>query len=1213
MSHYKSLAALIAAATLAACGGDQSLDPSDNEFGFEVPGASPVPTMAPPTLPPMVTPTPTMVPSTVPSAVPSVTPTPTVTPTTSVEPTPFVSARADATGDFFEAILFSDADETAEFTPDSGDDSTSDGFGVEIAYEMDLDAAALTPNFRIRENTDANPTASEGEENIQATISFDPAIDTVVGRTFSVDVAIPDDYEVRDDQGNITLPIKVGFYTFDSSGSDCSFSEAEIVETFNEWVTYTFTYTDTSTGIGYGAGTVQFAENCGVQFTGTNIARAGFLIRTGAENKDLTETIYVDNFTISNISTTTNPDPVASIAATGSFTETDADTDVNVAVTLDSAAAEEVVIPFTLGGTATLDTDYSSAANSVTIPAGSTTANIVLNIKGDTLSEEAETIIITLGEPTSGTADLGNASQTLTITDNDAQPSVTVSALAQTVTENSGEVTVELSLSNASASEITVDYGVTGTATEADSDLMEGTVTFTAGETTQNISFDLTDDTDLDDGETIIITLRDPNGATLGTEIEQTITITDDDSNSFVGVRFVPTSLPEDAANNLTQIVFSTDQAAVSDITVNYTISGTSDTDDSNATFGAGSIVISMGTSSNFIEINKTDDNLVEPDETIVVTLDSVTGTNVAVGDDSDAIFTITNDDTTEIQFGADPAAVVEGGAIEATVSLSNPSSQAVTATVTVTDVETTSDDYTAPDTTVTIPANATSATFTVQTTDDSLDEVDDETLTLTLSAPNGATLGANTSSTLTISDNDDAPTVSWTTASQSVTEGATGVTATLQLSAASGREVQVPYTVGGTAQAADYSSLAGATATFAAGDTDEVITFDIVDDPDTESDETIVLDITDTSLTNVTLGANDTHTVTIAASDALVNSVPNGDVETGQVSPWIVSFGNTTPTLTVVTSNGAPDSLVFEGDDALQITGRDANFQGIAYELKDTLQPNRQYDLSMQVRLVQGQPSSNITASIYRNGPGGATFPQFASQTIDDTAWVQLSGRIETPSDIASFTNFQMYTQEPSGNNASFILDDFQVTDAGPAPDRSFPLTFDNPIDASAWEINFPGNSGSNGTSALDYNASANALDIIADWATVNESLAVRIGSLEEGSIDLSGATVTVDVELPQEYLDSTTSNAQIGIYFFANGGVIGFAGDQDITSNSFTYSKTLSTTCADSANGGNYSFLGGGFDCTNVVQIGVQIKNSDNTLTAPFTIDNVTFTPAP
>ena len=58
----------------------------------------------------------------------------------------------------------------------------------------------------------------------------------------------------------------------------------------------------------------------------------------------------------------------------------------------------------------------------------------------------------------------------------------------------------------------------------------------------------------------------------------------------------------------------------------------------------------------------------------------------------------------------------------------------------------------------------------------DTTDEPD-ETVVVTIASPTNATLGAITSHTLTITDDDNPPTVTFAAATASVTEGNTGTT----------------------------------------------------------------------------------------------------------------------------------------------------------------------------------------------------------------------------------------------------------------------------------------------------------------------------------------------------------------------------------------------------------------------------------------------------
>ena len=108
------------------------------------------------------------------------------------------------------------------------------------------------------------------------------------------------------------------------------------------------------------------------------------------------------------------------------------------------------------GGSAT-GADYSLSAGTVTIPAGSTTANLSLAIINDILDENDETVILTLTNPTNAT--LGaNQVYTYTITDNDATPSVSFTSAGQVSAGESGVMTITAQLSAVSSLAVTVPY-----------------------------------------------------------------------------------------------------------------------------------------------------------------------------------------------------------------------------------------------------------------------------------------------------------------------------------------------------------------------------------------------------------------------------------------------------------------------------------------------------------------------------------------------------------------------------------------------------------------------------------------------------------------------------------------------------------------------------------------------------------------------------------
>jgi hypothetical protein len=175
--------------------------------------------------------------------------------------------------------------------------------------------------------------------------------------------------------------------------------------------------------------------------------------------------------------------------------------------------------------------------------------------------------------------------------------------------------------------------------------------------------------------------------------------------------------------------------------------------------------------------------------------------------------------------------------------------------------------DYTAASGTLNFADGETSKTFNVPLTDDTLDE-DDETINLTLASASGASLGAQSSATLTITDNDATPSLS--IGDVSIPEGNSGTSVanfTVTLSAASGRTVTVNYaTADDTATAgSDYTATNG-TLTFTPGQTTKTIPVTILGETTGEDNEIFTVVLSSPSNATVASGAG---TGTIADDDS--------------------------------------------------------------------------------------------------------------------------------------------------------------------------------------------------------------------------------------------------------------------------------------------------------------------------------------------------------
>ena len=89
---------------------------------------------------------------------------------------------------------------------------------------------------------------------------------------------------------------------------------------------------------------------------------------------------------------------------------------ITATVQLSLKQTVDVTVPFTVTGTAKDPDDYTITKSPVTIKAGATTATIVMTLVDDKVKESAETVILTMGDPTN--ADKGAITvDTATITD----------------------------------------------------------------------------------------------------------------------------------------------------------------------------------------------------------------------------------------------------------------------------------------------------------------------------------------------------------------------------------------------------------------------------------------------------------------------------------------------------------------------------------------------------------------------------------------------------------------------------------------------------------------------------------------------------------------------------------------------------------------------------------------------------------------------------
>jgi hypothetical protein len=317
-------------------------------------------------------------------------------------------------------------------------------------------------------------------------------------------------------------------------------------------------------------------------------------------------------------------------------------------------------------------------------------------------------------------------------------------------------------------------------------------------------------------------------------------------------------------------------------VSINYAVTGGTATAGLDYTLASGSLSFAPGQVSQSITLAVINDSIDEPDETVIISLSSPL--NAVLGANTTYTYTILdNDNPPSVQFSSTSSSGSESATtVNLEVKLSAASGWPVSINYAVTGGTATAGlDYTLASGSLSFAPGQVSQSITLAVIDDSLDETD-ETVVISLSNPVNATLGANTTYTYTILDNDNPPSVQFSSTSSSGLESVSQVGMEVRLSAASGLVVTVDYAVtGGTATGGgvDYI-LNDGTLTFAPGQTSKIIRATIINDNLPGEDEAIIVTLSNPS--NATLGPNITYTYTILDDDG-------GDAGVGYANAVVV------------------------------------------------------------------------------------------------------------------------------------------------------------------------------------------------------------------------------------------------------------------------------------------------------------------------------------
>ena len=512
--------------------------------------------------------------------------------------------------------------------------------------------------------------------------------------------------------------------------------------------------------------------------------------------------------------------PTVTITATDDSATEGAD-DGNFVVTRTGSTNGNLVVSYTVSGSASAGDIVETLSGSVTIPDGSASVNIPITAFDDGDIESQEAVTLTL---TSGAYDIGAADNATVNIFSDDLPTVTITATdpdAFETTQNAGEFTITRSgTGDLTVGNLTVNYHLGGSAEAGDIvESLGGSVTIPDGAPWTTISVTPIDDSEFESDETVTLALDSGAGYTVGGASSADVVIDSDD----LRITALDSTAQEAGESSA---AFRIERGSPTDgvLVIAYTVGGQGITPgDYEST---GTVAISGEASSVDFGIQALDDLYIEPDEVMVVTLSPDPGYGLADQDQHIAYATIISDDLPEVSIVATDASASEEGQSgpdggQFTITRSGAGALtagalAVNYTIEYLDGASAGDIQETLTGSVEIPDGQQSVNLSITPVDDSLIE-SDESIKLTLAAGtvNEYTIDTDLpNATVLIAGDNDVPKVSITAGQDASEAGLVNGEFTVTRSG-DGLVTQGPldvhYIVSGTAaEGVDYASLGG-------------------------------------------------------------------------------------------------------------------------------------------------------------------------------------------------------------------------------------------------------------------------------------------------------------------------------------------------------------------------------------------------------------------
>lgn len=335
-----------------------------------------------------------------------------------------------------------------------------------------------------------------------------------------------------------------------------------------------------------------------------------------------------------------------------------------------AALATPYDVAWTIGGTAISGDDYDPPTTLVTtIAANATTAAVNIGLNDDDVVEADRTISVSLSPGADYTLGATTTDQTI-IEDNDS-PELNITG---TTTVREGQrVSVTITADQAPLTDTDITLSVQGTAqSNSDYEPVSSRVTLPAGSTIVTVPFTILTDTSIEPNEEINVTVQGGGAQfSVGDDATATITITDSVGTGVGPVLTINSSTADVPEGSQVTFTIGASVPSTREIDVEISLSGTA-TNNVDYTFPTQDLVLSPGQTQIQIPVIIRQDDVIEPDQDIIVTL--LPGAGYTIAQPDHAHVNIVDDDVPELTLTGGDEDLAEGSEAVFVIRADQPS-----------------------------------------------------------------------------------------------------------------------------------------------------------------------------------------------------------------------------------------------------------------------------------------------------------------------------------------------------------------------------------------------------------------------------------------------------------------------------------------------------------------------------------------------------------